>query len=132
MVCHEQMWVNKASCGSQKLTNCAIAIPTPTPAGNDANRRAITTLDLVAAESGVRTIRENRNSPTATAAPASAHSHQEKRGWVGACPGKYRRGPIASRTNRRRAPRLGHQEHPNTHHHPYGQASAGLVDERIA
>ncbi len=64
-------------------------MPTPIPAGNDANRVAIATLDLVAAESGVRTIRENRNIPTATAAPVSAHSHQEKRGWASACPGTY-------------------------------------------
>ena len=90
VVCHEQMCVNKTSCRSQKLTNWAIAMPTPTPAGNDANRRAIAILDLVGAESGVRTIRDNRNTPAATAAPASAHSHQEKRGWVSACPGTYK------------------------------------------
>ncbi len=30
------------------------------------------------------------------------------------------RGPTASRISRRRAPRLGHQEHPNTHHNPDG------------
>jgi hypothetical protein len=64
-------------------------MPTPTPAGNDANRRTVASLDLVRADSGVRTICENRNTPSAAAAPASAHSHQEKRGWVSACPGKY-------------------------------------------
>jgi len=40
-------------------------MPTPTPAGNDVTRKAVATLDLARADSGVGTFRENRKIPTA-------------------------------------------------------------------
>ena len=41
---------NTTSGRLQKLTNWAIAMPTPIPAGNDTNRMAIATFDLMGVE----------------------------------------------------------------------------------